>query len=707
MNIFRKSNPIWASGLEKEINITCGFYASIQKKKGAQYQLKLTASSFYRLFINGNFYYYGPARTAHGYYRVDELDLTEQLVNGINHLAIEVVGYNVNSFYSLDQPSFLQAELFEDGNTVLATGEKSDFVGFVLKQRRRKMQRFSFQRAIAESYILTPSVDKWRCGDFSNEIQATLTCTEKKRTIPRKIPLNSFPSLSPNREIACGKVRSGVIPTAYIKDRSLVHISPLLKGFPEDELEIHLSDEVQEFSYFDRTERNTPYSGKTTLAENTFEILSLVGERTGFIGMDITCHKGGTFYIMMAEKLDANRDVPPISVDCIHAIRFDVAPGQYHFLSFESYSFQVLKLVCTTGEFTINGLHLREYRYPAPITASYQGNRPKLAAICDASVESFCQNAPDIFTDCPSRERAGWLCDSFFIGRMEHFFTGQSIMERCFLENFLLAEKFDCIPEGMLPCAYPADFYDGLFIPNWSLWFVVQLKDHLDRTGDLAFVSQFKEKLYALLRYFSDFENEYGLLESLRGWVLVEHSDTNKFLQDVNYPSNMLYSAVLRIIGELYNDSVLTEKADKLIDLIRSRSYDGQFFTDNEVRQEDGLHSTGARTETCQYYAFFFGIATPETYPELWKTLVEEFGPNRMEKGIYPDIYPSNAFMGNYLRLDLLTQYGFKEQCLEEIEGYFYDMAEQTGTLWEHMTDLASCNHGFASYAAYLIGKNS
>jgi len=108
-------------------------------------------------------------------------------------------------------------------------------------------------------------------------------------------------------------------------------------------------------------------------------------------------------------------------------------------------------------------------------------------------------------TDCPSRERAGWLCDSFFIGRMEHFFTGQSIMERCFLENFLLAEKFDCIPEGMLPCAYPADFYDGLFIPNWSLWFVVQLKDQLDRTGDLAFVSQFKEKLYALLRYFSDF----------------------------------------------------------------------------------------------------------------------------------------------------------------------------------------------------------
>ena len=30
-------------------------------------------------------------------------------------------------------------------------------------------------------------------------------------------------------------------------------------------------------------------------------------------------------------------------------------------------------------------------------------------------------------------------------------------------------------------------------------------------------------------------------------------------------------------------------------------------------------------------------------------------------------------------------------------------MAALTGTLWENMTAVASCNHGFASYAACLL----
>ena len=50
-------------------------------------------------------------------------------------------------------------------------------------------------------------------------------------------------------------------------------------------------------------------------------------------------------------------------------------------------------------------------------------------------------------------------------------------------------------------------------------------------------------------------------------------------------------------------------------------------------------------------------------------------GPGK--KGMHPDIYPANAFVGNYLRLDVLTRYGLKERCLQEIEGYFYYMAEK------------------------------
>ena len=152
-------------------------------------------------------------------------------------------------------------------------------------------------------------------------------------------------------------------------------------------------------------------------------------------------------------------------------------------------------------------------------------------------------------------------------------------------------------------------------------------------------------------------------------------------------------------------ESAAAEQAARLREKIRALSYNGSFFTDRMLRKDGKLIPGGEITETCQYYAFFTKTATPETYPQLWDTILYSFGPERQDKGLYPEIYPSNAFIGNYLRLDLLSQYGKEEQLLKESVGYFKFMAERTGTLWEKISDDASMNHGFASHAAVWLDK--
>jgi alpha-L-rhamnosidase len=99
-------------------------------------------------------------------------------------------------------------------------------------------------------------------------------------------------------------------------------------------------------------------------------------------------------------------------------------------------------------------------------------------------------------------------------------------------------------------------------------------------------------------------------------------------------------------------------------------------------------------------------IATPETYPDLWRKLTTEFGPNRNDQLTYPEVYRANAFIGNYLRLDILSGYGLQNQLLGEIQDYFYNMARITGTLWENMGPQASCNHGFASYLGHVLYRD-
>ena len=55
------------------------------------------------------------------------------------------------------------------------------------------------------------------------------------------------------------------------------------------------------------------------------------------------------------------------------------------------------------------------------------------------------------------------------------------------------------------------------------------------------------------------------------------------------------------------------------------------------------------------------------------------------------------------LRLELLYRAGLTDKVVENIDGYFYYMAQKTGTLWENDGDYASCNHGFASHVLYWL----
>lgn len=139
---FEKAMPVWAEGEEKTMNLSCVFAWEI----GAcsELILRLTASCFYRAFLNGELVAYGPARAAHGLFRADEWKLFGA-TREKNDVVIEVAGYNCKSFYSLDQPSFLQAEGVADGKIVFATDENSDCR--ILTERLRKTSRFSFQRS--------------------------------------------------------------------------------------------------------------------------------------------------------------------------------------------------------------------------------------------------------------------------------------------------------------------------------------------------------------------------------------------------------------------------------------------------------------------------------------------------------------------------------------------------------------------------------
>ncbi len=86
-------------------------------------------------------------------------------------------------------------------------------------------------------------------------------------------------------------------------------------------------------------------------------------------------------------------------------------------------------------------------------------------------------------------------------------------------------------------------------------------------------------------------------------------------------------------------------------------------------------------------------------YGKHWcETLAE-----RRINNLHPQIAFTNAFIGNYLRIEFLYEAGLYDEVITNIRKYFLPMAEKTGTLWEHDSSTGSCNHGFASYVIYWL----
>lgn len=715
---FAAAKPVWLADRETEMNVFAGFRATIERPTSGSVQLRLTGSTVYRAFVNGEFVGYGPARGPHGYYRIDEWDITPLLRDGANTIAVEVAGYNQNSFYTLDQPSFLQAEVTNDGRVLARTdavaadaATSADgtalFQGFDLPWRRQKIQRFSFMRAAAEAYTMEPGDADWHVGKSSRAVAQTVETTENKALLHRGVTYPAFPTRQPVAHHGAGTLQALEKPTSEWRDRSIDNIGPTLNGFTRDELELVITDEFLKHPDDTASTVSGIYQpdDRLELAPLDFREVNYGRILTGFTALDVECTTPTRLVITFDETLTENH-VNPLRQRLVNGLIYDLQPGSYSLEQFEPFTYQYLRVATYSGGATIKNIRLREYANDDVWTAQFRSSDPRLNLLFEAGRETYRQNALDTFMDCPSRERAGYLCDSFFTARAAADLSPNMKVENVFFENYLLPKTFEHIPDGMLPMCYPSDHNGSIYIPQWAMWFVVQLDEYSRRTADQSIIKALEPRVTKLLAYLAGFENSDGLLEKLPGWNFLEWSESQKWMQDVNYPTNMLYAAALDVAARLYDQPEKAEKAARVRKAVLAQSFNGQFFIDNAVRTSHSLELTKNHSEMCQYFAFFFNTATPESHPELWQRLLTDFGPQRKDTKLWPEVKPANAFVGNVVRLELLSRAGLHKKAMEEAVGYYLYQAEWSGTLWEMVGPTNSMNHGFASHICHLLNRD-
>lgn len=714
--IFSTAKPVWPEISNTKMNYVIGFRTIIKPNGQVPTFLNVTASTLYRISINGEFIGYGPARAAKNYFRVDSIDITGKLLSQCNIVTIEVVVYNTQTSYIMEQEPFLQAEILRNNCVIASThGEGSQFTAHLLTQRVQKTPRYSLQRGFVEYYRLSESDFLWKTDSSYSFEELPLLILKERSLLDRSVCYPEYQIIRPNTLIKKTDILVDKKTDASWRPAFTRMVGKITKGFEDNKVEVNpvemlnkiVPTKITEINEFVKEHIFYPMMGYTSV------LFSFGKNYSGFIGATIEVEEDTQVYFIFDEVLtDDDVDIKRGQVNNI--VGYELKKGRYQLETLEVYTLKYLKVINFNGKCNIQELFIREYANPDTHYATFECTKEDISQLFHAGIETFRQNSVDLFTDCPSRERGGYLCDSFFTARAAFIISGNTKVEDNFIENYLLAENFDRLPEGMIPMCYPADvkvnYRDfsspyGMYIPNWSLWFIIQLNDYAKRNHSSSLIPRLRSRVLGIIRFFESYLNEDGLLENLPGWIFVEWSKANDYVQGVNYPSNMLYAASLEIVGNLYKIESFVEQSNKIKEIILKQSYDGEFFADNAIREDDILKVTKNKSEVCQYYAFFFGLATEHTHQKLWYRLVHEFGIIREKTNAYLDVAKANAFIGNFLRLELLSNAGLINQWIYEATQYFNHMITLTGTLWEHNDITASCNHGFGSYVVYWIYK--
>lgn len=695
---FTQAQPVWPRGLAGQMNTWVSWHAHVELKAGARATLRLAAATMYRLWVNGAMVGHGPARTGHRHARIDEYTLIVP-VNGVMEVVIEVSDYGVPNFAATHEPAFCCAELVV-GKKVLAhtTARGGSFIAERRAERVQRSERYSYQRGFSEAYRFGDKGVFWLTpGYVPTQPLALARVTYARTWLARGLAMPDYAVVRPKPRSTFGqagfsaKKAAKYQPMTYVTD-----VPKISQGWPLSEIEWPFFGLLAGLSYRDGGTDKFTKSTAFTLKAREWRLFDFGAIKTGFPALKLRAAKASRILLLFDEVLtDGHIGVTKTAI--VNGIRLELAAGaELDFTAFEPHTLQHLQLLVWEGEVSFTELRLVNF-----INGHAISDGPKTLNVTErmvrrAAVATFRQNALDVFMDCPSRERAGWLCDSLFTARAEWHFCGDNPIERAFLENYLRPAKFDGLPKGMVPMCYPAEPLQGQFIPNWAMFFVIQLDEaRRERRLPKEWQSLIERRVRGLVNYFRRFENESGLLEKLESWVFVEWSKANDFVQDVNFPTNMLYAATLRSAARLLGDERLAKQADKINTAVRELAWREGRFVDNAIREKNGnLTITNNASEVCQYYAWFTGQLAIADEPALWR---------RMVRADYGELHPANAFIGKLVRLELLIANGEYAAARRELLASFAPMARETGTLWEMLDSSASRDHGFTSYVAVLI----
>ncbi len=643
-------------------------------------KLRISASSKYELYVNGNYVCQGPARSAPHHQSFDVLDISSVLKEGKNTLAVRVHYQRGTTSYHLKGRAGLLVQLDTDEQSVISDKNWKVHPDLSWDNNSKPMNRF--QLVVNDNINLNQKNRDFESVDFDdsnweNAIpllrnsgwpspkkteKATSLTTPWTNLVPRDIPYLK------EKEIRA----TNLIEAKQVEADNIDKITLTLNGFIDKAISKGLKKHIK-----NRQPLIIPSADNKTW----FLVYDLGEVINGMPKLIVEGQKNTEIHILAAPYVIDQTFTHNIVASNYHdQIQLSGKKDTWQAMYFKPSRYMTLAIKGNTEPVKIHFAGIQQLKYPFELKGKI--STPEASWIEDlwnASTKTINVCTTDAFTD-NYRERRQYAQTGYYAALGNFFTFGDYALQRRYLVQVAQEQQAN----GLMPAYAPLTGDGYMVILDSNCLWIRSLYSYLLYSGDYKTVKELLPSAERLMNLLNSYTNESGMLDSPPFSYWLDHTLNDRTGANLNLNGHYLgaledYSKILEWLNKIEESDSFSSKAEKLRQSLQLLWDEGkQLFADaytNGKRSKQISEHGNAMALACK-------IATPEQAKAIAKTLLEKDNHNyiKRENGITM-VSPAMS----YFLHKGLANYGYEEASLQLLYNRFEQMLDPktNGTLWE------------------------
>ncbi len=666
--------------------------------------IHITASSLYKLYVNGHYVNRGPARSAPHHQSFDSIDIASLLQIGTNIIAVKVHFQREVTSYQHQARAGLLAQLMIENNadTQMIVSDESWQAISDSRWDKREFKMSRFHQEVNDRVNLTTDLSQWKNLSFDDEHWP------KSLTLMRN---SGWPSAQKNdRAVALTPPWTQLVPRTidYLSEASIqatnliadIEIDDYFlpskgrkRGEPERKLNRIPRISLDQAMAKTASHKDISYNAQQPLivkanAEDKARLLvfDFGTLKNGVPEFQIQGNKGDIVEVIgIPFMVDNKFSYESVDANLIDRITLSGGLDNWQAMYFKPTRYLGLVVKASAKPVIINHLGLNQMSYPFVMQGSIRSNSaPWIEQYMQASANTIEAATTDAYTD-NYRERRQYAQTGFYAVLGNYYtFRDYPLHARNLLQ--VSQEQF---ANGIMPAYGPLQTNDFMVILDSNMLWLRSLHRYLLYSGDQATVKSLLPAATKLLALLKNYTNDDGLIDNPPYSYWLDHAKNDR--RGANLNLNGHYIGALEDFAQILNwleldgSKPYLAQAKKMRDAIQRKFWhaDKGLFVDALVSDELALAKQSKEfSEHANAMALALNIATPEQAKSIANILLKNDPLNYVsrENGMTM-VTPAMS----YFLHKGLANYGYIDQSFTLFKRRFDKMLNENsqGTLWE------------------------